>query len=78
VASGEARRHLEGLELPEVLRVSDVAAALRVSKSTVYALCDRGDLPFVRVSGAVRIRSEDLEAYVRRSTATKGWSIDDG
>jgi excisionase family DNA binding protein len=64
VASRVARQHLDPVELPEVLLVSEVAELLRVHPSTVYALCDRGELPFVRVSGAIRIQPDDLEAYV--------------
>jgi excisionase family DNA binding protein len=64
VTSGVLRRHLDLMELPEVLLVSEVAELLRVHPSTVYALCDRGELPHARVSGAIRIQPDDLGAYV--------------
>ena len=49
-----------------LLRVRDVADRLRVSRATVYALCARGELPHLRVSNAIRLRLEDLEAFIRR------------
>jgi excisionase family DNA binding protein len=49
-----------------LLSVRDVADRLRVSRATVYALCDRGALPHLRVSNAIRLRGEDLEAFIRR------------
>ena len=49
-----------------LLTVREVAACLRTSTATVYALCGRGDLPHARVSNAIRIRPEDLEAYLLR------------
>jgi excisionase family DNA binding protein len=53
-------RHLEPVELPEVVRVSEVAELLRVSNSTVYGLCDRGELPHLRVSAALRIHRDSV------------------
>jgi excisionase family DNA binding protein len=48
----------------ELLTVREVAAQLHVHPSTVYALCERGALPHLRVSHAIRIRAEDLEAFL--------------
>jgi excisionase family DNA binding protein len=56
---------LQVVERPEILRVSDVAAALQVSTATVYGLCERGKLAYLRVSGAIRVLREDLEAFIR-------------
>lgn len=50
-----------------LLTVRDGAAQLRVHSSRVYALCERGKLPHVRVSNALRITSEDLQAYIAAS-----------
>jgi excisionase family DNA binding protein len=49
-----------------LLSVREVAERLRVSTATVYALCDRGELLYLRVSNAIRLRVEDLEAFTRR------------
>ena len=42
-------------ESPDLLRVADVAAELRVSRSRVYQLLRACELPVVRVGGALRI-----------------------
>jgi excisionase family DNA binding protein len=46
--------------------VREVAARLNVSASTVYQLCERGELPHVRVSNAIRVSPADLAAYLSR------------
>ncbi len=49
-----------------LLTVKEVAARLRVSTATVYALCERGDLAYVRVSThAIRVSEHDLGKVVR-------------
>jgi excisionase family DNA binding protein len=48
-----------------LLTVKEAALALRVCTATVYRMCERGNLPHVRVSNAVRIPSVALSAYVR-------------
>jgi len=37
----------------------------RCSTFTVYGLCDRGELPHVRVADAIRIAPADLAAFLR-------------
>ena len=64
--SPNSRRGLR-VALPEpeqLLTVRETAGRLRVSTATVYALCDRGELPYLRVSNAIRIQQEDLEAFI--------------
>lgn len=51
----------------QLLSVRAVAEALGVSTATVYALVERGELPHVRVSNAIRFTPTDLGAYVRQS-----------
>lgn len=48
-----------------MLTVRDVAERLGVCRATVYRLCERGDLPHIRVSNAVRIAHADLESFLR-------------
>ena len=47
------------------MTVREVAAQLHVHPSTVYALCERGELRHVRISNAVRVLPDDLETFVR-------------
>jgi excisionase family DNA binding protein len=57
-----------------LLTVREVAARLGVCTALVYTLCDRGELPHVRVSNAIRVTDADLDAYIasqrRRGEAT--------
>ena len=46
------------------LTVREVARRLRVSRSTVYALCAEGRLTHARVSNAIRISWNAVEALV--------------
>jgi excisionase family DNA binding protein len=49
-----------------LLTVRDVAGLLRVSTATIYALAARGELPPVRISNALRFRSEDVDGFLGR------------
>jgi excisionase family DNA binding protein len=46
--------------------VREAAAVLRVYTATVYKLCERGELPHLRVSNAIRVLASDLAAAVNR------------
>lgn len=50
------------------LTVEEVAAAMRVSKMTVYRLLRSGELPGVRVGRSFRVPQDALEAYLRSSS----------
>ena len=47
-----------------LLRVREVADRLGVSNATVHGLCERGELPYVWVVTSMRIRPDDLEAFI--------------
>ncbi len=50
---------------PRLFTVKEAAARIRVSTATVYGLCERGRLPYVRISThAIRIAEQDLSAFV--------------
>ncbi|WAM30049.1 helix-turn-helix domain-containing protein [Myxococcus sp. NMCA1] len=55
VASGSGR----------LLTVREVAEPLKVCRVTVYRLCERGTLPHIRISNAVRVKAEALEQFLR-------------
>ena len=50
-----------------LLRAKQVAAILNCSVRQVYALKDSGTLPFVRIQGMLRFRSEDVEQLISSS-----------
>ena len=47
------------------MTVAEVAKHLGVSRSTVYQLCERGELRHVRVSNAIRVPILALTTYAR-------------
>ena len=49
-----------------LLTVAEVAKRLAVSRATVYALCERGELRHLRVSNAIRVIPADLEEFITR------------
>ena len=68
VSPGAARaagrlRALDG-DAGRLLTVREASERLAVSTATVYTLCERGELPHVRVSNAIRITPADLVAIL--------------
>lgn len=47
--------------------VREVAERLAVCTATVYALRERGEIRHLRVSNAIRIHPDDLEAFIAGS-----------
>ena len=58
-----------GNMVARVLLVSEVAAALRVSKMTVYRLAHAGELDAVRIGRSVRIPEQAVSRYLAKDTA---------
>ena len=53
------------MEELELLRVSDIAARLRLTSGRVYQLIQAGDVPAVRVGGAIRVPSGAFQEWLR-------------
>lgn len=51
-----------------LLRASDVARILNVSRGKAYSLLASGQIPTVRIGKAVRVDPRDLAAFIERST----------
>jgi excisionase family DNA binding protein len=51
-----------------LLTVAEVAEELAVCSATVYKLVARGALPCHRVLNAIRIRRDDLDAFLAGSS----------
>jgi excisionase family DNA binding protein len=47
-----------------LLRVAEVAEHLGVCNATVYRLCESGELPHVWIVNSIRIRPDDLKAFL--------------
>ena len=54
------------------LTVAEVAAAMRVSKMTVYRLVHNGDLPAVRVGRSFRVPEQAVHSYLQESFVEAG------
>ena len=54
------------------LTVAEVAAAMRVSKMTVYRLVHGGELPAVRVGRSFRVTEADVNEYLHKSFYSAG------
>jgi excisionase family DNA binding protein len=52
--------------LQAFMTVAQVAERLGVCRSTVYQFCERGELPHVRVSNAIRVPSVAVAMYLRQ------------
>ena len=50
-----------------LLNAQQVAKVLNVSKTFVYTLMRKGEIPTVKILGARRVRSEDLSQYIKGS-----------
>jgi excisionase family DNA binding protein len=57
----------EAAELYPLLTVHEAAAILRVGRTFLYNLMARGDLSYVRLGRARRLRHSDLMGLVRRN-----------
>ncbi len=55
----------------QLLTLQQVADRLQVSMSTIRRLADTGDLKIVRIGRNLRVRPDDLRAYIE-ANITKG------
>lgn len=52
-------------ELPQLLKATDVAQTLNVSRAFAYKLMSKGVLPTVQFLGTKRVRIEDLRRFIQ-------------
>jgi excisionase family DNA binding protein len=48
----------------QLLKPANVAEILQVSKAQAYNLLKRGEIPVIRIGSLVRVRPQDLKAYI--------------
>jgi excisionase family DNA binding protein len=61
---GEPSQPRAGGDALDLLNINEIAAALRVSRMTVYRLIRDGRLPAFRVGKSLRVHRRDLAAYL--------------
>ena len=76
IAPGKAHRGVfEGDEMSEpgksLLKASDVAGKLNISLAMAYRLMQRGEIRCVRIGSAVRVRPNDLLAYIQANLTSR-------
>ena len=54
-----------------LLKGSEVAKILNISKAMAYRMISEGKLPSVRFQRTVRIKPEDLDAFIQANTCGK-------
>jgi excisionase family DNA binding protein len=64
------------LEQPDMgyrlLRAQEVAQILQISKSFVYAMIERGEIPSVHLGRSRRVRFEDLQRFIEANVRDSG------
>ncbi len=61
MAHNEAKRHQSPL-----LTVNETAEYLSVSRSTIYRLVERAEVPSHKVGGQIRFDRDELRSYIHR------------
>jgi excisionase family DNA binding protein len=65
----------KSLEKPQsvvtkLLKASDVANIMSISRSFAYQLLETGQLPTVHLGRSVRVRAEDLRVFIEKNTTS--------
>ena len=47
------------------MNIKEVADCLRLHPNTVYRLCKNGDIPSIKFGTTIRIKKDDLDAYLQ-------------
>lgn len=58
--------HYSQSNLEILLRVTDVADYLNISRSLAYQLIQSGQIPSVRMGRSVRVRPQDLNNFINQ------------
>jgi len=60
---------------PLLLKVSEAARLLGVSKSTAYIMAAKGELPTIRIRGGLRVPADALRAWIVEKMNTAGVAV---
>ncbi len=61
----------ETMQIEKLLKSSDIARLLNISKSFAYLLMQSGELPTVKLGKSVRVRPSDLEQYIKWNISSR-------
>ena len=50
-----------------LLKATEVAKILNISRSLVYRLIHTGEIPSIRINQAVRVHQDDLNSYIENN-----------
>jgi excisionase family DNA binding protein len=53
-----------------LLKASEVAERLQISRTQAYRLMKIGEIPAIRVGSSVRVKRSDLEEYIEKNMTT--------
>ena len=56
-------------DLPEFVRVEDVATLLGISRASAYAAVKRGEIPSITIGRTIRVPREALKAMAQQKGA---------
>ena len=66
-----------GLSSDKVLTIPEVATYLKISKSKIYYLVSRKEIPHLKLGRNVRIRESDLQKWLDLQTESTSATFDD-
>jgi excisionase family DNA binding protein len=55
--------------MDQLLKVTEAADILKISRATMYLIISEEKIPHVKVRGCTRIQEEDLNKYIRQNTS---------
>jgi excisionase family DNA binding protein len=58
---------LENIQFDKLLKPTDVARILNISRALSYRLLQKGEIPVIRVNNAIRVMPNDLENFIEKS-----------
>ena len=67
---------IEFKEHRPLLKASEVATILNISKSLVYRLIQVGEIPHIQIKKAVRVHSDDLYDYIENNRISATHNLD--
>ena len=60
-----------GLNASSLHTVPDVACYLKMSRSMIYLLMERGELPYVKIGRTRRVKAEDVKNLIEQNSVSR-------